>query len=187
MIDQWSGDRTGWARFSDDMTMRYRLMRVLGKVVDPAQVQHAWEHDATLWPRVVFLMLNPSTADAFMLDPTVRRCAAFARAWGADILEVVNLFALRSTDPGELYKRACGFRGDTHLNDGEILGACRGAARVIAAWGTHGALDGRAAIVRRQLERVGIRLHHLGLTKGGHPRHPLYIKGGTEPLEWSAT
>lgn len=191
MIDQFSEDGTGWARFSDDMTMRYRL----GRALNGRPITTAWSEiggdgsvvtDAFMKPivRVTFLMLNPSTADAFKVDPTIKRCMAFARAWGADVLEVANIFALRSTDPGALYKLAHGQRGDDMDATSQMLDACRGAARVVAGWGTHGALDHRGVIVRDLLLSHDIRLCHLGQNKDASPKHPLYLKGGTEPQEW---
>ena len=185
MIDEFNADRSGWARFSDDRVMRYRLGRALINVVDPDNVEYAWKTGGKLWRRCVFLLLNPSTADAFKLDPTVKRCVAFARAWGADVLEVVNIFALRSTDPKELYKRAWGERGDDVDNDKAIVEACTGAYRVVAGWGKHGALGNRGAVVRRMLADCGVKLHHLGLNGDRTPKHSLYIKGGTEPQEWT--
>lgn len=181
MIDQWSDDRTGWARFSDDMRMRFRLARDLAGA--PLIVADGKVYGIA---RVVFLMLNPSTADAFRPDPTITRCRGFALAIGADTFEVVNINALRSTDPQELYRRAAGMRGDDADNDHEILMACTGAYRVIAGWGVHGDLGGRGAAVQALLASRGIVLHHLGLTKDGHPRHPLYLKSGTAPQEWIA-
>lgn len=182
MIDQWSEGRIGWARFSDDMTMRYRLARSLhGRplvIREPGIIE--------CQRRVAFGLLNPSVADAFKLDPTVKRCEGFALALGADVYEIVNAAALRSTDPGELYKRCCGFRGDGPDNDEQILLACRGAYRVIAGWGKHGALDHRGVVVRKLLADAGVAVYHLGLNKDGSPKHPLYLKGGTEPQPWSA-
>lgn len=193
MIDQWSDDRTGWARFSDDMTMRYRLARSLRDghplLVDGALVTVDMPF-ATV-RRVVFLMLNPSTADAFQLDPTVNECRKRAIALGADVLEIVNLFALRSPYPADLKKRAHGFRGDDAKNDASIIFACVGAHRVIAAWGNHGALDHRATVVRRHLADAGIELHHLGTTQDGFPKHPLArgvhrIPADLAPIAWSS-
>ena len=186
MIDEYSLDGTGWARFSDDGAMRYRLGRAVGRVVDPDQARRGWINGNRyrLWQRVVFLMLNPSTADAFKLDPTVTRCLGFARSWGADTLEVVNIFALRSTDPDELYKYASGSRGDDVTNNQEILEACAGAFRVVAGWGVHGKLGSRGEKIRAMLKTSGIELHHLGRTKDGHPKHPLYLKGSTQPELW---
>lgn len=189
MIDQYSEDGTGWARFSDDMTMRYRLGRVVGEVRSPEHVKGAWEQwsrgHSPLWRRVVFLMLNPSTADAFVLDPTIKRCVSFARAMGADALEVVNIFALRSTDPDQLHRRTWGLRGDDQENNNAIITACTGAIRVVAGWGKHGALDHRGDVVRSMLAAGRISLSHLGTNKDGSPKHPLYLKGGTEPQLWS--
>lgn len=177
MIDQWSDDGTGWARFSDDMTMRFRLARSLRDwpmVVIDDQVWLMNEGGPAPLPlRVVFLMLNPSTANAFVLDPTVNECRKRAIALGADVLEVVNLFALRSPYPADLRKRAAGSRGDDHENNHAIIEACTGAFRVIAAWGNDGELGGRAALVRELLAHERIELHHLGLTAGGCPKHPL--------------
>lgn len=185
MIDQWSHDRTGWARFSDDMTMRYRLARNLNGL--PIEVRDGHIADAD---RVTFLMLNPSTADAFKHDPTVGECIKRARQLGADVLEVVNLFAFRSPYPTDLRARAHGQRGDDHLNDGELLAACTD-AYVIAAWGTGGRLDWRDEVVRKQIARVGIKLHHLGTTQDGFPKHPLArgrhrIPADQQPIAWSA-
>lgn len=183
MIDEHNVDCTSWARFSADRVMRYRLARNL--TPDPAPLLVAGDGVYGI-ARVVFLMLNPSTADAFVADPTIKRCIAFARALGADVLEVVNIFALRSTDPNELYKRTWGLRGDHQDNDREIIAACTGAYRVVAGWGKHGALGDRGYTVRTLLSlHHGIKLHHLGLNQDGSPKHPLYLKGGTEPQEWT--
>jgi len=120
-------------------------------------------------------MLNPSTADAFKLDPTVTRCVRFAQIWGADVLEVVNLFAFRSPSPKDLLRAI--YRGDGPENDREILGACRGAYRVVAAYGAHGAGIGQPArcdVVTEMLRDAGIALHCLARTDGGaFPKHPL--------------
>ncbi len=197
MIDQWSEDRTGWARFSDDMTLRYRLGRSLtGEPLSLTGTDGSSlnaEHLAAYvgGDRIAFLMLNPSTADAFQHDPTVGECIKRARQLGADVLEVVNLFALRSPYPADLRKRAHGSRGDDADANREILHACRGAIMVIAAWGNHGALDHRATVVREMLREHGIALHCLGLTEGGFPKHPLArgrhrIPGDLMPQEWSA-
>lgn len=181
MIDQWNADRTGWARFSDDMTMRYRLARSLtGR---PLSVN--MDGIVTARRRVTFGLLNPSVADAFRSDPTVTRCRGFALELGADVYEVANASALRSTDPKALYARPRGERGDDAVADEQILLACTGAYRVIAGWGVHGALDSRGLAVRELLEAQGIALYHLGLTKAGHPKHPLYLRGDTEPQKWS--
>lgn len=174
MIDDYSLDRTGWARFSDDRRMRYRLARSLTDT--PIVVRDSIVECAR---GVTFLMLNPSTADAFETDPTIRRCMGFAHAWGADVLQVVNLFALRATDPRDLYEPGADI-GDGHLNDGELMAACLDVSRVVGAWGAHGSLRDRGRNVLAKLKRFNVKLEHLGLTKRGHPKHPLYLKASTE-------
>jgi hypothetical protein len=123
-----------------------------------------------------FVMLNPSTADAVRDDPTIRRCIGFARAWGFAHLVVTNLFALRTPEPRRLALASdpVGPENDRHLVE-----RARGADRVICAWGIHGRLAGRDAHVVTLLD--GVRLEHLGLTRAGQPRHPLYLKGNVLP------
>ncbi len=129
--------------------------------------------------RALWIMLNPSTADARVLDPTIRRCVAFSRAWQCDGLDVVNLFAFRSTDPTALYQVADPVGPG---NDRIILAAAREAAIVVAAWGIHGALLGRGGAVLEQLAGAGVRAHCLGVNADGSPRHPLYLSKST-PLQ----
>jgi hypothetical protein len=126
-------------------------------------------------------MLNPSTADAFQLDPTNRRCVGFAQAWGYGSMVTTNIFAFRSTDPVGL-RTANDAVGPA--NDEEILTAAKNADLVIAAWGTHGELYGRGTAVRDMLATAGIERHVLRLTKDGHPGHPLYVAGDTVPTAW---
>jgi hypothetical protein len=164
VIDEHSSDRTGWARFSDDRVHRYRLRRL----VSSHATAIGYEPHLV---RVVFVMLNPSTADAFKVDPTISKCCQFAKLWGADVLEVVNLFSFRSPHPKVL--KAAEHRGCGLTNDEAILEAVTGADRVVAAWGAGGELGGRAKVVRDMLLDHGHRLEHLGLTQDGHPKHPL--------------
>lgn len=127
---------------------------------------------------VVFLMLNPSTADALEDDATIRRLAhpksGFARRMGAGGLVVVNLFALCSTDP-----RALRHHPDPvgPLNDVFIRRATAGASTVVAAWGAAGVEHGRGARVVETLRGRRVPLHCLGQTSTGQPRHPLYLPG----------
>lgn len=130
---------------------------------------------------VNFLMLNPSKANAEINDPTIGRVIGFATAWGFDTAYVTNLYAFRATRPADLWKARDPVGED---NDNEILiNACL-ADQVICAWGANALLD-------RQLEVLalldGINLYHLGLTKEGFPRHPLYLKGDTKPTLWKGT
>jgi len=152
------------ATFTSDRSHRYRLSRI-------------WD---PMLPRVNFVMCNPSTADALVLDPTVRRCMGFAVAWGMGSCEVTNIFALRSTDPSALYANSDPIGPD---NDTAILSAAAGADLVVAAWGVHGAHRDRGLHVRGLLAEIELSV--LRTTKGGHPNHPLYLPHYLSPYPWA--
>lgn len=124
-------------------------------------------------------MLNPSTADATLDDPTIRRCIGFAQSWGFHRLDVVNLFAMRETNPAELkkYMDPVGPR-----NNAITIDIIRRASLIVCAWGAHPFAKERATFIRALLGSY--RLHHLGLTASGAPRHPLYLKKDVKPIIW---
>jgi hypothetical protein len=133
----------------------------------------------------VFVMLNPSTADASIDDPTIRRCRGFARAWGCGGLVVVNAFALRATNPAALrtHPDPVGPYNDAVLATLGIarprtrhrgLGSARDPARPGQARPCAAARCGRTQPMC------------LGVTKDGHPRHPLYVRGATTPCLYEA-
>ncbi len=150
------------AVFDPTRTYRYSLYREWG---DPSH-------------KAAFIMLNPSTADETHLDPTVTRCCGYARRWGYGAIEVVNIFAYRSTDPKGLLAVADPVGKE---NDQYILAAVEDAALVVAAWGVHGALQDRGRIVQ-DLIADRCALTCLGRTKAGHPRHPLYLRRDAVPM-----
>jgi hypothetical protein len=167
-----SDPQNSGASFSADGKYRYKLWRHWGFGAGP---------DATNGT-VCFLMLNPSTADHEKNDPTVERCQRRAHAMGYGGLVVTNLFALRSTDPRALKKDADPVGPD---NDQAILEAASSCQRVICAWGTHGVLHDRGIVVLKMLALEHKRkLLCLGLTSGGHPRHPLYVSYKVAPQPW---
>lgn len=129
-------------------------------------------------PYVVFIGLNPSTADKITDDPTIRRCINYAKAWGYGGLYMVNLFALRATDPLEMMAHAdpVGIG-----NDGYIKQVCCDATMVVAAWGTNGPHLGRASDVCKMVRP----LHCLTTTKNGQPGHPLYLKKDLKPVPYA--
>lgn len=145
---------------------RYRLTRVLGPGVK----------------RITWIMLNPSTADASVDDATIRKVTTFSRRWSFAELTVVNLFALRSTDPRALkiHRDPVGPENDAHL-----LAAARGADAVVCAWGNHGVLLGRAERVGAMLAEAGVTAHCLRVSGTGQPCHPLYLPGDLQPIAWS--
>ncbi len=126
-----------------------------------------------------FVMLNPSTADATVDDPTIRRCMGFARREGCAALIVVNLYAYRSTDPKALLTCTdpVGPVNDEILW-AHLISARAGQTPVVAAWGVN-AEPGRAADVVALVPGVDWRC--LGMTKRAAPRHPLYVRGD-QPL-----
>jgi hypothetical protein len=154
------------AVISDCGRYRYSLLRVWSEL-----------------PRVCWIMLNPSTADAHIDDPTIRRCMGFSRAWGAGGIVVVNLFALRATDPDELLSYIRGADPLSAFNDRNI-GQCADQRRIIAAWGSHQSIkkSGRDHAVMKLL--AGKTIECLGVTKDGYPRHPLYVAGKVAPVEY---
>ena len=137
----------------------------------------------SLWRRwgdgdyAMFFGLNPSTADETADDPTIRRCVAFAKAWGYGALCMTNLFAYRATNPDDMLSQADPIGP---LNDRHIRESADRAGIVVAAWGSHGSHMGRGRCVREMLPR----LHILRLTKGGQPGHPLYLPSRLTPMEW---
>lgn len=137
------------------------------------ELRRTWGHEEG--PLVCWVMLNPSTADADVDDPTIRRCVGFSQRWGCERLVVVNLFALRATDPKALMRFPDPVGPE---NDDAIAAAADEAERVVVAWGAHGTYRNRAAEVTNRLAGIhNMRLHCLGQTKQGAPRHPLYVRG----------
>lgn len=136
-----------------------------------------WDHAL---PKVTFIMLNPSTADASKDDPTIRRCIDFAKRWGAGGLCVVNLFAYRSPRPADLPKVADPVGPG---NDDVILNMSRG-RRVICAWGATGAKYGKHRIAHVLKLLDGQAVECLKLTDDGHPWHPLYVPANTIPMRF---
>ncbi|SIT03402.1 DUF1643 domain-containing protein [Paracoccus saliphilus] len=131
--------------------------------------------------KLLFVMLNPSTADERRNDPTVERCERRARALGFDAFRVVNIFAYRATRPQDL-KRAPDPIGTE--NDRILIDSAAWAGRVLCAWGAHGCHMNRGPAVEHMLRASGCVLWHLGQTKHGAPRHPLYISYAMQPVLW---
>ncbi len=154
---------SSWATVSNDGVYRY----ILGRDWAPG-------------PRVLFVMLNPSTADAEIDDPTIRRCRGFARSWEYSGFEVVNLFAYRATDPKGL--RAADYAVGPE-NDRFIRGALVDAALVVCAWGANPAAKRQAQHMLHLIREAGLTPTRIGPpTKSGAPRHPLYLRADL-PLE----
>jgi hypothetical protein len=169
------------AYISPDGVYRYRLTR--SWISEAVPGRHGY---------VTFILLNPSTADGEVDDPTVRRCINFAKRLGMDGLMIANLFALRASNPRALLTAKDPIGPE---NDANILGACLLARQIIAGWGVQEGDLGhlmakRIAEVRSKLAAAGdhpMDLYALGETRSGAPRHPLYVPAGAEPLLWPRT
>lgn len=160
------GDAPSVAVYSDCERYRYSLTRTWDNSID----------------RVHFCMLNPSTATEVQNDPTVERCERRARALGFGGFRVTNIFAWRDTDPRNMRAASDPIGPD---NDAAILEAAQWASRTICAWGTHGAHLSRGLAVEAALRATQADLFHLGLSKAGHPKHPLYIAYTQQPERWT--
>lgn len=157
------------ADISDDKLYRYELTRTWNK------------HKK----RVCWVMLNPSTAGAFVNDATIRRVINFSRAWGYGGCVVVNLYALRATKPRELsrYPDPIGPKNDRAIE--KALARC--VPRVIVAWGAQRRPEGifrRAGRVLTIIKHAGARTYCLGANGDGTPRHPVRLPGKLTPVPW---
>ena len=160
--------RKGEAVFSADLLYRYYLSR-------PFDAQ-------ALRPNLCqFIMLNPSTADADVDDPTVTRCVSYARLWGHTGVIITNLFALRATDPRELH-RADDPVGDSNAEFVLHAATHPDVTRVVCAWGTHGARTNAGDSMRSRLRERGVMPCALRITRDGQPAHPLYLPRDLEPV-----
>ena len=159
------GDAPSTAVYSDCERYRYLLTRV-------------WEPAGR---KALFIMLNPSTATEVQNDPTVERCERRARTLGFGGFRVTNIFAWRDTDPKKMCAAAEPIGAE---NDAMIAQSCDWADQIIAAWGAHGEHLQRGVAMEALLRGMELPVFHLGLTKAGHPKHPLYIAYTQQPELW---
>lgn len=150
-------ERSG-AVFSPDRVHRYVLWRDIDLVTrSESQV-------------LMFIGLNPSTADECTNDPTVRKCIGFARLLGYGRMVMTNAFAYRSTDPLKLYQ----VNDPVGQQNNEWLQDCASkATTIVAAWGKRGRYLDREAAILNLLGRD--KLKCLGKNFDKTPKHPLYL------------
>ena len=143
-----------------------------------------WDDDPKA-KRCLFIMLNPSTADATEDDPTIKRCIGFAKREGAGELRVANLYAYRATEPADLFLAAK--RGEDVIgidNGSRLSSEVFLADLIICGWGNHGKRGEawrRAVYQLDQHRKPGFALAE---TKSGQPWHPLYVKSGAPLIPW---
>lgn len=135
-------------------------------------------------PGVCWIMLNPSTANGEVDDPTIRRCIGFTKRLGYDGLLVVNVFAYRATDPAELLK--VGTEAAVGPDNGLwVKRACLQSDLLIAAWGAApGPFREGCEYVGHRIREEFFGLKCLGVTKDGSPRHPLYLRADAPLIDW---
>ncbi|CAM5220920.1 hypothetical protein UACE39S_00971 [Ureibacillus acetophenoni] len=153
------------AIFDETKTYRYSLSRV-------------WDSNKE---KVVFILLNPSIADERKDDPTLLRCIDYAKRWSNEkygSLEIVNLFAYRSTDKSNLKLVNDPVGKD---NDQYIINAVKDASLVVVAWGENGTYKNRDKEVLKLLTEHNINPYCLEILSEGQPKHPLYAKGSLKP------
>ncbi len=140
------------AIFSEDRKYRYVLWRI-------------WDQTK---PMVLYIGLNPSTADEIIDDRTLSKCMGFARKWNYGGITLVNLFAFRATNPFDLMEEPDPIGPE---NDKWIEEQLSKADVVVGVWGNYGGFMDRGA---HFLEKIP-ELYCLKLNKTGHPAHPLYL------------
>lgn len=141
------------------------------------QLSRIWDESK---PIVLFIMLNPSTADANEDDPTIRRCIGFAKSWGYGGLMVGNLFGLRATNPKELlgYNLCKDFEPShpDYINRKSVAYMASICDKIILAYGN--------PPIDNWEKPTFENMFHLGLTKSGNPKHPLYLKKDLIPISF---
>jgi len=163
----------GTAQFSDCLKFRYTLTR-------------DWSISGEEKKNILFLMLNPSTADADIFDPTVKRCFNYAKRWGYNHMTVCNIYAYRATNPKDMLRaKEEGINIIGQHNDSYIWGCAMEAQKIICAWGASPWSRDRAKEVIQVLERYcGEKLFCLKKSKDGCPVHPLYQKNDLIPAKF---
>ena len=126
-----------------------------------------------------WIMLNPSTASAEVDDATIRKCMAYARAWGHGGIVVRNLYALRATDPAVLRTHHAPFGPDNY----RYLADAANDPITVCGWGNN-ADQGDVHFLLGQFQTWGLNLAALAVTKSGQPVHPLYQRGDLLPQEY---
>lgn len=156
------------AVISDCGKYRYLLQRIIVPEVDA-------HHPS--FKKCVFIMLNPSTADAEKDDPTIKRCTSFAKRWGCTEFSVINLYAFRATNPVDMLRlSAIEAKGSDNFE--YQFSELSSADLIVAAWGKHGGKKGTPEIGLLVVNNFNLKC--LGRNKDGSPKHPLYIKQGKE-------
>ena len=131
--------------------------------------------------RLLWVMLNPSTATESVNDPTIARCEGRARRTGYGAVGIANLFNLRETDPKRMLRHPDPVGPEA---EPQLAAALDWADDIAAAWGNDAARHPRTAQVCAALRGSGKPLYHLVMNRTGHPRHPLYVAEAQPLVPW---
>lgn len=148
------------AEFSEDRKYRYKLWRI-------------WDDTK---PIVMFIGLNPSTANEFDSDPTITRCINFAKSWGYGGMYMCNLYTYVSTDPKKLQTSG----EDLSINNRILLETKLECEIVVFCWGCFKGIDKRAQLVAEIFDEP----YCIRITKSGKPEHPLYLPSDLKPIRF---
>lgn len=160
---------------------RYSLDRkwFAGRFYSPAKI---FTHPMPL----IFVMLNPSTADAFSDDPTIRRCIGFTKREGFEWLRVINLYGGRATKPAGLFQMDDP-AGPDNITEWEMAREFHEqGAEIVCAWGAEPKAQQMSALFLHFMAQANVKLWCLGMTKAGSPRHPLYLPSDASLVEYAA-
>lgn len=159
---------SGTAKFSMDRKYRWELHR-------------RWDMDES-GLIILWIMLNPSTADEHVNDRTISRCIDFSKRWGYSGLMIGNLYGLRTPKPTELFKHPDPLGKDNDFYLGYMIAS---ANAILVAWGSDAELE-RARTVHDMIrQRSKLQPMCLAMNEDGMPRHPLYVRAETEPVTWN--
>ena len=163
---QFGSDRhgVGFGVYNSFLNERYYLSREFENIGNQKSVN--------------FVMLNPSTANASKLDPTVTRCAEYSKNWGYSKMVITNIFPIIGSDPNILKND----KGDTILNNDVLLEIAKSCDLVVCAWGQIGVSKEQGMKIYKELCDLKISLYALEIAKNGEPKHPLYLKSDLKPV-----
>lgn len=157
------------AIISDCGQYRYKLSR-------------CWDDNES---QLVFVMLNPSTADAEFDDPTIIRCMGFAKGFGYGGIHVINLFAFRATSPSVLHQVPDPVGHRNNLNWHRVL-QDYDTDFILCAWGAAKGTEDRVTHLATLTDWAGVGMMCLGMNKNGSPKHPLYLSKSTKLVPFYA-
>jgi hypothetical protein len=168
MTTEEAKERSG-AKFSECRNYRYALWRI-------------WDDSK---PLVMFIGLNPSTANESGDDPTIRRVRAISKNLGYGGVYMMNCFPFVSTDPDALrdYDKTISQQHHFMVNNRELKEVAEKCRDIVFAWGNFKVVKDLGRDI--ELIRVFQDAKALHINKNGSPKHPLYCKTDIQPVQFN--